>query len=132
MTSEDIDQKPSTLACNSCGSCCKNFAYIQLSPYSVKTLEDFTGMSSEEFSNNSDKAGLNRFMKFQDNGDCIFLKNEKGNYLCNVYEARSATCRCYPTTDIQNETCHLNRLKVKICIFNIASGKVEQLPIIAN
>ena len=132
MTSEDIDQKPSTLACNSCGSCCKNFAYIQLSPDSVKTLEDFTGMSSEEFSNNSDKAGLNRFMKFQDNGDCIFLKNEKGNYLCSVYEARSATCRCYPTTDIQNETCRLNRLKVKMCILNIASSKVEHLPIIAN
>ena len=95
----------STHVCNGCGACCRSFAYIQLSQDDVKTLETFTGLTSEEFSNSSDRAGEKRFMKFQENGDCIFLDIIDGAYSCSVYEARSVTCRSYPSTDIQNETC---------------------------
>jgi putative toxin-antitoxin system antitoxin component (TIGR02293 family) len=47
-------------------------------------------------------------MKFQENGDCIFLNMIDGAYSCSVYEARSVTCRGYPSTDIQIETCRVN------------------------
>ena len=71
-------------------------------------LENFTELTSEEFTNPIDKAGKNRFMKFQDNGDCIFLVMIDGAYSCSVYEARSVTCRGYPSNDIQRETCRVN------------------------
>ena len=98
----------STHICNSCGACCRNFAYIQLSQDDIKTLENFTGLTSEKFSNNIDRAGEKRFMKFRENGDCIFLNIIDGAYSCSVYEARSVTCRSYPSTYIQNETCRNN------------------------
>jgi Fe-S-cluster containining protein len=94
--------------CIGCGACCKNFAYIPLSQKDVETLESFTGIKSEEFTDSIEKSGEKPFMKFQDNGDCIFLKQKDGAYFCSVYEARSETCRKYPSTDVQRETCHVN------------------------
>jgi len=94
--------------CSGCGLCCRDFAYIQLSQDDIKTLENFTGLTTDEFTNNVDKAGEKRFMKFQENGDCIFLKITDGGGLCSVYKARPATCRSYPSTDIQRETCRVN------------------------
>lgn len=105
-----IKESP-THACNWCGSCCRNFAYIRLSQNDVKKLEAFTGLTSEDFSNNIDESGDKRFMKFCENGDCIFLDTTNGIYSCNVYDARSATCKSYPATDIQKETCRKNRKK---------------------
>ena len=97
-----------THVCNGCGSCCRDFAYIRLSQDDIKTLENFTGLTSEEFTNNIDKAGEKRFMKFQENGDCIFLNMMGGAYSCSVYEARSVTCRGYPSTEIQRKTCRVS------------------------
>jgi Fe-S-cluster containining protein len=94
--------------CIGCGTCCRNFAYILLSQEDIDTLEKFTGLRSEEFTENVDKDGEKRFMSFQENGDCIFLKRNDGAYFCSVYEARSVTCRSYPSTDIQRETCNVN------------------------
>jgi len=99
---------PTTHVCNCCGSCCRNYAFIRLSQGDIKSLENFTGLSSEEFTDNIDKAGERRFMKFQENGDCIFLKMIDGSYSCSVYKARSVTCRNYPSTDIQKETCRFS------------------------
>jgi uncharacterized protein len=103
----------STHICNGCGSCCRNFPYISLSKDDIKTLENFTGLTSEEFTDNIDKAGEKRFMKFQENGDCIFLTMIDGAYSCSVYEARSAICRGYPSTGIQRKSCSLNSAHLK-------------------
>ncbi|MBW2410739.1 MAG: YkgJ family cysteine cluster protein [Deltaproteobacteria bacterium] len=108
MKFEKTHKASSTHVCSGCGSCCRNFVYIRLSQNDIKTLEIFTGQTSEEFTSNIDKAGEKRFMKFQENGDCIFLNMIDGAYSCSVYEARSATCRDYPSTDIQRETCRVN------------------------
>ena len=108
MKFEKTTEFSSTHVCNGCGSCCRNFAYIRLSQDDIKTLETFTGLVPEEFTDTIDKAGEMRFMKFQENGDCIFLTMVDGAYSCSVYEARSVTCRDYPSTDIQIETCRAN------------------------
>jgi Fe-S-cluster containining protein len=76
-------------------------------------LENFTGLTSEEFTDNIDKAGEKRFMKFHENGDCIFLKMIDGAYSCSVYEARSAMCRGYPSTEIQREACRVSSDRCK-------------------
>jgi len=96
------------LVCNGCGSCCRNFAYVLLSQNDINTLENFTGLASQEFTENVDIDGKKRFMKFQENGDCIFLDVVDGACSCSVYEARSETCRAYPSTDIQRETCRVS------------------------
>lgn len=108
MKSEKIRKQVTIHLCNGCGSCCRNFAYIRLSQNDVKRLETFTGLTSEDFSNNSDETGEKRFMKFCENGDCIFLNMTNGIYSCSVYEARSETCRSYPANIIQKETCREN------------------------
>ncbi len=108
LNPDQITKEPSSLTCNSCGLCCKDYAYVQLSQADVKRLEGFTGLAAEEFSDSSDKEGKLRFMSFQDNGDCVFLRTVNGAYSCGVYEARSDTCRNYPTTQSQIETCRRN------------------------
>lgn len=103
-----ITKGSTTHVCTGCGSCCRNFAFIRLPQDDIKLLENFTGLTSEEFTNNIDKAAKKRFMKFQKNGDCIFLNIIDGSYSCSVYEARPGTCRNYPSTDIQRETCRVS------------------------
>jgi len=107
MKPDKLDKASTAPVCNSCGACCRNYAYIRLSPEDIETLEKFTGLTAEEFSENIDKAGEKRFMKFQTNGDCIFLEYSDGAYSCSVYEARSVTCRDYPSSAIQQETCRV-------------------------
>jgi Fe-S-cluster containining protein len=102
----DTTSKPSPpIDCNCCGSCCRNFPYILLSTDDIKALETYTGLSREKFTYSIDKAGLKRFMKFNKIGDCVFLNSINGVFSCGVYEARSSTCREYPSTGIQIETC---------------------------
>lgn len=108
LETEKITKGSKTHECIGCGLCCRNFAYIRLSQDDIKSLENFTGLTSEEFTDNIDKAAKKRFMKFQKNGDCIFLNIIDGSYSCRVYEARPVTCRDYPSTDIQRETCRVN------------------------
>ncbi len=107
-SSNKIAKESSEHVCNHCGSCCLKFPYVRLSHDDVKALEDFTGLAPEEFSDSSDVAGKNRFLTFQDDGGCIFLKAIDGHYSCSVYEARSMTCRSCPATDVQNETCRVS------------------------
>ena len=94
--------------CTGCGTCCRNFPYIRLTQEDIKTLENFTGLSPEEFTSSIDKTGEKRFMKFKENGDCIFLNKIDGDYLCSVYEARTVICREYPSTEIQKKQCRAN------------------------
>ena len=105
---EKVNKLIRTHKCTSCGSCCRNFAYIRLPQEDIKALETITGLMVEEFTNKVDEAGDKRFLKFKKNGDCIFLAMIDGAYSCSVYKARPLTCRSYPYTDIQKETCHLN------------------------
>jgi len=74
----------------------------------IEEIESFTGLASVEFSNSSDRNGEKSFMKFKENGDCVFLNMTDGTYTCRAYEARSNTCRGYPANDIQDTTCRMN------------------------
>ena len=95
-------------SCINCAACCRNFPYIQLSQTDVEAIESFTGLAPDEFSNSGEREGEKRFLKFTENGDCIFLKMTDGSYACRIYEARSTICRAYPATDTQHHTCHKN------------------------
>ena len=106
--SQKTTERASTHICINCGACCRTFAYIQLSQNEIEEIESFTGLASEEFSNSGERNGEKRFMKFKDNGDCVFLNMTDGAYACRAYEARSNICREYPANDIQDTTCRMN------------------------
>ncbi len=112
--SQKTTERPSMHICNTCGACCRAFAYIQLSQNEITVIESFTGLAAEEFSNSGERNGEKRFMKFKENGDCVFLNITDGAYSCCAYEARSNICREYPASDIQETTCRINRNRQKL------------------
>ena len=113
--SRKTTERASTHICINCGACCRNFAYIQLSQKDIEAIESFTGLASEEFAYRGGRNGEKRFMKFKENGDCVFLNMTDGADACNAYEARSDICRGYPANDIQDATCrmHSNRQQLQ-------------------
>ncbi len=95
--------------CKKCAECCKNYPFVALSQNEIYELGKLTGLSSDAFTNQKGEAVEEYFLKFKENGDCIFLNENNGDYSCGVYEARSEICRNYPLEPRQHEVCHANR-----------------------
>ena len=94
-----------TPVCTSCGACCRNFPFVKITQHDVDTLESFTGLAPEEFSNIDEIDSEKLFMKFNDSGDCVFLKQTEGGYACGVYAGRPKICRAYPANEAENKGC---------------------------
>jgi len=94
--------------CTSCGAWCRNFPFVKIRQSDIDRLEAFTGHASEVFSNVDEIDSEKRFMKFNEIGDCVFLKKLNGRYACGVYEARPSICRAYPSTIAQNAACRVS------------------------
>lgn len=95
--------------CRECAECCRHFAFVKLSQLEIETIEDFTGFHFSMFTDPIGTEEKGRFLKFRENGDCIFLNRDEGTYSCLVYEVRSKVCRGYPSNQEQNEACYINR-----------------------
>jgi len=107
-----MDKMITSEICKKCAECCKNYPYIELSQDDINELEKLTGLSSHVFTNQKGEVGEGYFLKFKDNGDCIFLNENNGDYSCGVYESRSGICRNYPSKPSQNEVCDSNRAMI--------------------
>ena len=94
-----------TPACTSCGACCRNFPFVKVLQSDIDRLETSTGLEPEDFSNIDEIDSQKLFMKFNEKGDCVFLKKIAGTYACGVYEARPTICRAYPANDTENKGC---------------------------
>lgn len=103
----------SSETCRKCAECCRHNSFVELSQHDVNVLEEFTGLHFAEFTNPKGEAVEGYFLKFNENGDCIFLNGDSGHYSCSVYEARAEVCRDYPSRPTQNEVCDANR---KMCL----------------
>jgi uncharacterized protein len=103
--------------CIKCAECCKNYPYVELSQHEIFELEKMTGLPARAFTNQKCWAGEEYYLDFKENGDCIFLNENNGEYYCGVYEARSAICRKYPAKKSQNEACDSNRNKIPRKVF---------------
>jgi Fe-S-cluster containining protein len=104
-----IENTISGKICETCGDCCRRFPFIELSQEDIHTLEKATGLRSDEFANHKRKQVEEYFLRFKENGDCLFFKENNGHYSCAVYEARPEICRDYPLTPRQNEICGESR-----------------------
>lgn len=74
--------KPSAVPCEGCTACCRNFELVKISP------EDDAAQYDTQFAQMED-GNLWHALKHKENGDCIYLENEK----CQVYENRPFICR---------------------------------------
>jgi len=100
--------------CRECAECCRHFAFAKLSQFEIEIIEDFTGLHFSMFTYLIGTKGEGRFLKFKENGDCIFLNRDEGTYSCSIYDARSKVCREYPSNQIQNEACSINRARGQV------------------
>ncbi len=98
--------------CMSCAECCKNFPFVELTHNEIHNIEKLTGLSFDQFTNPKGEAVEEYFLQFKENGDCIFLNRNNGDYSCSIYEARSEICKNYPSKPRQNEVCTENRKKI--------------------
>ncbi|MDP8235298.1 MAG: YkgJ family cysteine cluster protein [Candidatus Erginobacter occultus] len=99
----------SSVICQRCSECCRNFPFIELSRAEIHKLEELTGLSPDKFTNPKGQEPEGYFLQFKENGDCFFLNKTTGGYFCSVYEARPLKCRAYPSRTDQNEACQANR-----------------------
>ncbi|MCH7849560.1 MAG: YkgJ family cysteine cluster protein [Planctomycetes bacterium] len=84
--------------CTQCGNCCSG------DPGFVWATKDEIGRISEFLGRDDDwldrkhlrRVGLRYSLTEKANGDCIFLKREKGKSLCSIYEVRPVQCRTWP------------------------------------
>jgi Fe-S-cluster containining protein len=91
--------------CRQCAACCKNVPFVELSVDEVGVLEDATGLHPDAFTDMKRTDPEERFLHFEENGDCVFLDAAAGAHACRVYAARPAVCRDYPGTLRQSEAC---------------------------
>jgi Fe-S-cluster containining protein len=91
--------------CRQCAACCKNVPFVELSVDEVDVLEDATGLHPDVFTDTKRTDPVERFLHFEENGDCVFLDAAPGMHACSVYAARPAVCRDYPGTAPQTDAC---------------------------
>lgn len=114
--------------CRECAECCRHFAFAKLSQLEIEKIEDFTGLHFSKFTYLIGTNGEGRFLKFKENGDCIFLKRDEDTYSCLIYDARSKICREYPSNPKQNETCYINRVRGQVAFDSYEISKDLKIP----
>jgi len=109
MTKQKIEV--SSDICTPCGECCRHFPYIPISEKDINLLIDETGLSKDKFTNMKDIKSGEYFLKFNDNGDCVFFEEKSPTlFSCNVYKARPSICSDYPSSKKQIKYCETERI----------------------
>ncbi len=101
--------------CKKCGECCRNYPYVELSKNDINSLEQKTALYFDQFTNQKGTTGEDYFLQFQENGNCVFLKENNGCYSCDVYAARPAICKKYPVEPLQKKVCDANMDRYLSC-----------------
>lgn len=89
----------SSKICKRCTECCKNYPFVKLSKNEIVLLEQATKYNFDVFTNPIGTPAEGYFLKFQKNGDCVFLTETNGSYSCSVYETRPEICKNYPENE---------------------------------
>ncbi|WP_185968886.1 YkgJ family cysteine cluster protein [Carboxylicivirga sp. M1479] len=107
-----MENKISSLTCQNCGVCCRDFPFVEVNDAEMTALEKYTKLSRYDF---TEPRGASyddgHFLKTKENGDCMFLKVDNGYFTCGVYEARAGICRNYPVHEKHWKWCNENRVE---------------------
>ncbi len=87
---------PESFVCERCGECCIKYV-VKLSKADIERIKK-KGYSEREFVE-IDKnlpEPTKTVLRKKEDYSCVFLKGGKGNYHCQIYDARPNVCRRYP------------------------------------
>jgi hypothetical protein len=87
--------------CTQCGNCCSGDpGYVWATREEIRAIAEFLGRSDGWLDKEQlRRVGLYYSLAEKPDGDCIFLKREKGKALCSVYPVRPVQCRTWPFWD---------------------------------
>ncbi len=87
--------------CTQCGNCCSGDpGYVWATREEIRAIAGFLGRSDGWLDREQvRRVGLYYSLTEKPDGDCIFLKREKGKALCTIYPVRPVQCRTWPFWD---------------------------------
>ncbi|HQV33379.1 MAG TPA: YkgJ family cysteine cluster protein [Calditrichia bacterium] len=96
MAKKRFYHKGLLFTCTECGQCCSNpGGYVSMTLQEKKALVAFLDIPEDTFEATFvEKKGADGeiYLRSRENGDCIFLKNER----CSVYPVRPLQCSTFP------------------------------------
>ena len=96
---------PTTFTCHRCGECCIKYT-VKLSRADIERIKN-KGYKEDDFVDiDRHLPGPNKtVLKKKEDYSCVFLKGNKGSYMCQIYDARPIVCRRYPFLKKDVESC---------------------------
>ena len=84
--------------CTQCGNCCSGDpGFVWATKDEISRISEFLGRDDDWLDRKHlRRVGLRYSLTEKPNGDCIFLKREKGKSLCSIYSVRPVQCRTWP------------------------------------
>ena len=85
-------------SCTQCGNCCSGApGYVWATKEEIGRISEFLGRSDGWLdSKHVRRVGVRYSLTERPDGDCIFLKREKGKRTCSIYPVRPLQCRTWP------------------------------------
>jgi Fe-S-cluster containining protein len=89
-------------ACTQCGNCCTGApGYVFATREEIRLIADFLGRPGGALEPHEvRRVGRRLSLTELPNGDCIFLRTEKGRRVCGIYPVRPLQCRTWPFWDL--------------------------------
>jgi len=87
--------------CTQCGNCCSGDpGYVWATKEEIGLIAKFLGRTDGWLDKEHlRRVGLHYSLTERPDGDCIFLKREKGRATCSIYSVRPLQCRTWPFWD---------------------------------
>lgn len=87
--------------CTKCGNCCSGDpGYVWATKEEIGRISEFLGRTDGWLGKEHlRRVGLHYSLTERPDGDCIFLKREKGKATCSIYPVRPLQCRTWPFWD---------------------------------
>jgi Fe-S-cluster containining protein len=87
--------------CRRCGNCCSGPpGYVWVTRAEIRAIAEYLGRSDGKLDKRElRRVGLRYSLTELADGDCIFLKRERGRTYCLIHEVRPTQCRTWPFWD---------------------------------
>lgn len=92
--------------CTQCGNCCTGApGYVYVTADEIRSIAELLGRADGKLTRSElRRVGARHSLTERENGDCVFLKDEKGRRVCGIYSARPLQCRTWPFWDYNLES----------------------------
>ena len=84
--------------CRQCGNCCTGApGYVWVTKDEIRRISELLGRTDGWLAKQHlRRVGLRYSLTEKPDGDCVFLKRERGRVLCDIYPVRPLQCRTWP------------------------------------